>query len=129
MKVYIINSIAKSYILNIKTRPLVTEYALMIKLVGGTSFAHSLNPYAYFGHSRDYFDIKNLRLVILYVSICGVAFPIYHIISLNNPILHEQFPVVLILPQSCIMLLFCFVVFVCLLFFILSSRCWTFFPE
>ena len=117
MKVYIINSIAKSYILNIKTRPLVTEYALMIKLVGGTSFAHSLNSYAYFGHSWDYFDFKNLRPVILYVSICGVAFPIYHIISLKNPILHEQFPVVLILPQSCIMLLFCFVLFVCLLFF------------
>jgi hypothetical protein len=37
LKVYIINSIAKSYILNIKIRPLVTEYALMIKLVGGTS--------------------------------------------------------------------------------------------
>ena len=92
MKVYIINSIAKSYILNIKTRPLVTECALMIKLVGGTSFVHSLNPYAYFGHSWDYFDIKNLRLVILYVSICGVAFPIYHIISLKNPMLHEQFP-------------------------------------
>ena len=33
----IINSITKSYILNIKIRPLVTEYALMIKLVDGTS--------------------------------------------------------------------------------------------
>jgi hypothetical protein len=31
-KVYIINSIAKSYILNIQIRPLVTEYALTIKL-------------------------------------------------------------------------------------------------
>ena len=67
MKVYIINSIAKSYILNIKIRPLVTEYALMIKLVGGTSSAHSFNPYAYFGHSWSYFDIQNLRLVILYI--------------------------------------------------------------
>ena len=34
LKVYIINSITKSYILNIKIRPLVTEYALTIKLVG-----------------------------------------------------------------------------------------------
>ena len=51
LKVYIINSIAKSYILNIKIRPLVTEYALMIKLVDGTSAAHSFNPDAYFGHS------------------------------------------------------------------------------
>ena len=34
VKVYRINSIAKSYILNIKIRPLVTEYALMIKFVG-----------------------------------------------------------------------------------------------
>jgi hypothetical protein len=33
LKVYIINSITKSYILNIKIRPLVTEYALTIKLV------------------------------------------------------------------------------------------------
>ena len=31
-KIYIINSIAKSYILNIQIRPLVTEYALTIKL-------------------------------------------------------------------------------------------------
>ena len=31
-----INSITKSCILNIKIRPLVTEYALTIKLVGGT---------------------------------------------------------------------------------------------
>jgi hypothetical protein len=30
LKVYIINSITKSYILNIKIRPPVTEYALMI---------------------------------------------------------------------------------------------------
>ena len=60
-----INSIAKSYILNIKIRPLVTEYALMIKLLGGTSSAHSLNPYAYFGHLRFYFDIQNIRLVML----------------------------------------------------------------
>ena len=63
LKVYIINSIAKSYILNIKIRPLVT--ALAIKLVGGTSSTHSFNPYAYFGHSWPYFDIQNLRLVIL----------------------------------------------------------------
>jgi hypothetical protein len=33
LKVYIINSITKSYILNIKIRPLVIEYALTIKLV------------------------------------------------------------------------------------------------
>jgi hypothetical protein len=37
LKVYIINSITKSYILNIKIRPLVTEYALMIRLVSGTT--------------------------------------------------------------------------------------------
>ena len=67
MKVYIINSITKSYILNIKIRPLVTEPALMIKLMGGTSSAHSFNPYVYFGHSWSYFDIQNLRLVILYI--------------------------------------------------------------
>ena len=35
---YIINSNAKSYILNIKIRPLVTEYALTIILVDGTRF-------------------------------------------------------------------------------------------
>ena len=68
LKVYIINSIAKSYILNIKIRPLVTEYALTIKLMGGTS-ADSFNPYAYFDHSWSYFDIQNLRLVILYLFI------------------------------------------------------------
>ena len=67
MKVYIINSITKSYILNIKIRPLVTEYALMIKLVDGTSSAHLFNPYAYFGHSWSYFDIQNLPSVILYI--------------------------------------------------------------
>jgi hypothetical protein len=68
MKVYIIKSIAKSYIFNIKIRPLVTEYALMIKLVGlGRKFPpHSFNPYAYYGHSWSYFDIQNLRLAILY---------------------------------------------------------------
>jgi hypothetical protein len=32
LKVYIINSITKSYILNIKIRPLMTEYALTIKV-------------------------------------------------------------------------------------------------
>jgi hypothetical protein len=63
-----INSITKSYILNIKIRPLMTEYTLMIKLVDETSSAHSLfNPYAYFGHSWSYSDIQNLRLVILYL--------------------------------------------------------------
>ena len=67
LKVYIINSITKSYILNIKIRPLVTEYASMIKLVDGTSSAHLFNPYAYFGHLWSYFDIQNLRLVILCV--------------------------------------------------------------
>ena len=61
------NSIAKSNILNIKIRPLVTEYTLMIKLMDGTSSAHSFNPYAYFGHSWSYFDIQNLQLVILYL--------------------------------------------------------------
>ena len=67
LKVYIINSITKSYILNIKIRPLVTGYALMIKLVNGTSSAHSFNPYAYFDHSWSYFDIQNPRLGILYL--------------------------------------------------------------
>ena len=61
LKVYIIKSITKSYILNIKRRPLVTEYALMIKRVDGTSSAHSFNHYAYFGHSWYYVDIQNLR--------------------------------------------------------------------
>ena len=51
LKVYIINSIANLYILNIKIRSLVTEYALTIKLAGGTSSDHSFDPYAYFGHS------------------------------------------------------------------------------
>ena len=45
----------------------MTEYALTIKLVGGTSSAHSFDPYEYFGHSWSYFDIQNLRLVILYI--------------------------------------------------------------
>jgi hypothetical protein len=67
LKVYIINSITKSYILNIKIRPLVTEYALMMKLVDGTCFVHSFNRYAYFGQSWSYFDIQYLRLVILYL--------------------------------------------------------------
>ena len=65
MKVHIINSIPKSYILNIKLRALVTEYALTIKLVDGTSSAHSFNSYAYFGHSWSYFYIQHLRLAIL----------------------------------------------------------------
>ena len=67
LKVYIINSITKSYILNIKIRPLVTEYALIIKLVDKTSSAHSFNHYAYFGHSWAYFDIQNLGLDILLI--------------------------------------------------------------
>ena len=60
LKVYILNSITKLYILNIKIIPFVTEYALMIKLMDGTSSAHSFNPYAYFGHSWSYIDIQNL---------------------------------------------------------------------
>jgi len=60
--------------LNIKIIPLVNEYALMIKLVGGTISAHSFNPYVYFGHSWSYFDIQNLRLVILYIHINEVTF-------------------------------------------------------
>ena len=35
---------------------------------GTTCTAHSFNPYAYFCHSWSYFDIQNLRLVILYLS-------------------------------------------------------------
>jgi hypothetical protein len=35
----------------------VTEYALMIKLVDGTSSAYSFIPYAFFGHSWFYFEI------------------------------------------------------------------------
>ena len=65
LKVYIINSITKSYILNFKIRPLVTEYALMIKLVDETNSAHSFNHYhVYFGHSWSYFDIQNLRYLL-----------------------------------------------------------------
>jgi hypothetical protein len=55
LKVYIINSITKSYILNIKIRPLVTEYALTTKLVYSKStnnyiictpqHIHTSNPY------------------------------------------------------------------------------------
>jgi len=73
LKVYIINSITKSCILNIKIRPLVTEYALMIRLVDGTSSAHLFNPYAYFGHLWSYFDIQNLWLVILYLFVDDVG--------------------------------------------------------
>ena len=66
----LINSKAKSYMLNIKIRPPVTEYELTSKLVGGTSSpVHSFSPYANFGHSWSYFDIRHLRLVILYVFI------------------------------------------------------------
>jgi hypothetical protein len=79
LKAYIINSIVKSYILNIKIRPLVIEYALMIELVDGTSSTHSFNPYAYFGHSWSYFDIQNLRLDILYLFYFQkcISFPWY----------------------------------------------------
>jgi len=42
LEVYIIISITKSYILNIKIRPLVTEYALMIKLLMRTSDTRGL---------------------------------------------------------------------------------------
>ena len=65
--VYILNSITKSYILNIYQNK--TEYTLMIKLMEGTSSAHSFNPYTHFGHSWSYFDIQNLRLAILYNNI------------------------------------------------------------
>ena len=44
LEVYILNSITKSYILNIYQNK--TEYTLMIKLMDGTSSAHSFNPYA-----------------------------------------------------------------------------------
>ena len=67
MKVYVINSITKSYNLNMKIRPLVTEYALTIKLVDGTSYAHSFKPYAYFGHSWFYFDIQNLISYTIFI--------------------------------------------------------------
>jgi hypothetical protein len=53
-----------SYILNIKIRPLLTEYALTIKLVGRNCSAQSFNPYAYFGHSWSYFNIQYLQLAI-----------------------------------------------------------------
>ena len=84
LKVYIINSLTKSHILNIKIRPLVTEYALMIKLVDGTSSSHSFNPYAYFGHSWSYFDIQNLRLAILYIFFFDVQ-----LIKIRNKIIKE----------------------------------------
>jgi hypothetical protein len=71
-------SITKSYILNIKIRPLVIEYALTIKLVDRTSSAHSFNQYAYFGHSWSYFDIQNLRLVILYLFPVTVWWILHH---------------------------------------------------
>ena len=69
VNVYIINSITKSYILNINIRPLVTEYAWKSKLMDGTSSAHLFNPHAYFDHLWSYFDIQNLRLVILYILV------------------------------------------------------------
>jgi hypothetical protein len=43
LKVYIINSITKSYILNIKIRPRVTEVRIRIKRVGGTFSAREFN--------------------------------------------------------------------------------------
>ena len=42
LEVYTINSITKSYILNIKIRPLVTECALMIKLLMRTLVTRGL---------------------------------------------------------------------------------------
>ena len=42
MKVYIVNRIAKSYILNIKIRPPVTDNALRIKLLMRTSVTRGL---------------------------------------------------------------------------------------
>ena len=48
MEVYIINSAARSYILNIKIRPLVTEFALMIKLVGGIPPTRLILMYDYY---------------------------------------------------------------------------------
>jgi hypothetical protein len=64
--------------LNIKIRPLVTEYALMIKLMGGTSSAHSFNPYTYFGHSWSYFDIPKYCLLYRLSK-----FPIYILLLLH----------------------------------------------
>jgi hypothetical protein len=61
-----IKSVAKSYILNIKIRSLVTKYELRIKLEGGT--ANSFNPLILIRQSWPYFDIQNLRLAILYLS-------------------------------------------------------------
>jgi hypothetical protein len=56
LKVYILNCITKSYILNIKIRSLVTEYAFMIKLVDATVLRSLV----------VLFGIQYLRLVILY---------------------------------------------------------------
>ena len=55
----------------------MTEYALMIKLMDGASSAHLFNPYAYFGHSWSYFDIPNLRLVILYLILILIHHTLY----------------------------------------------------
>jgi hypothetical protein len=70
LKVYIINStcITMSYILNIKTRPLVTEYLLTIKLVGGTNSAHSFNPYAYFGSAGRVCLLENVKFYMSYLQ-------------------------------------------------------------
>jgi hypothetical protein len=53
LKVYIINSITKSYILNINIRPLVTEYALTIKLVGGKSLCILRSLVVLFWYSKS----------------------------------------------------------------------------
>jgi hypothetical protein len=59
-----------------------SEYALMIKLVDGTSSAHSFNPDAYFGHSWSYLDIQNLRLAILYLFPWKMMWYLCHAMSL-----------------------------------------------
>jgi hypothetical protein len=53
------NSIAKSNILNIKIRPLVTEYALIIKLMDGTSYLiYDLRENV--GGLKDFFERINI---------------------------------------------------------------------
>ena len=92
LKVYIIDSITKSYILNINlVRPLVTEYALRIKLVGGTSSAHSFNPFMHTLVTRSrilIFNIYDSLYVYIYyiahisMNISGFFFILAHI-SMN----------------------------------------------
>ena len=70
MEVYVINSIAKSYNLNIKIRPLVTDYELRIKLVSRLAKSCNLNIkirplVTEYGHLWSYFDIQNLRIAML----------------------------------------------------------------